>query len=79
MDLAIQINPIHSKSYSNKGMNSNIELKGNAFYALRKYKDALLMYEKAIQLNPNDTDAYVNKGINIINIYKGNALRKLKK
>jgi len=37
--------------------------KGNAFFNLKKYHEAIESYEKALELNPDDNLALNNKGM----------------
>ena len=35
--------------------------RGNAYYQLKQYKEAIQDYEKAIELNPQYSDAHVHR------------------
>ncbi|WP_371218707.1 tetratricopeptide repeat protein [Orientia tsutsugamushi] len=37
--------------------------KGNSFFQLRKYQEAIKNYDVAIKCNPDFIEAYMNKGI----------------
>ena len=39
-----------------------IYFSGNSLYYLRKYEEAIIMYDHALKINPNDAKAYINKG-----------------
>ena len=41
----------------------NIYNIGISLYNLKRYEEAIQMYDKAIQLNPQDSDFYNNKGL----------------
>ena len=36
---------------------------GTTLHVLKRYKEALRMYEKAIKLDPQDSYSYINKGL----------------
>ena len=50
----IKANPNDANAYYNRG---------NIYYDLNNYNQAISDYTKAIELNPNDTGAYNNRGI----------------
>lgn len=52
-DQAIQIDPLFTKPYNNKGV---------VFNNLEQYEDALETLNKAIRIDPNYTLAYINRG-----------------
>ncbi|KJV71953.1 TPR repeat-containing protein 08 [Orientia tsutsugamushi] len=37
--------------------------KGNSFFQLRKYQEAIKKFNLAIKCNPDSAEAYINKGI----------------
>jgi serine/threonine protein kinase len=51
---AIELNPIDSKLYNNRGI---------AYYAKREYEKSIADYTKAAELNPSHTSAYINRGL----------------
>jgi tetratricopeptide (TPR) repeat protein len=77
-DKIIELNPFCSKAYINKGLallnlnknNQAIKLlyKGDSFFQLKKYEEAIQFYDKSIDLDPCSA-CYENKG---------NALKMLK-
>ena len=50
-DKAIQLNPQNSEAFFNKGWKIMILL-GNSLYHLKRYKEAIKIYDYAIQFNP---------------------------
>ncbi|BAG39790.1 tetratricopeptide repeat protein [Orientia tsutsugamushi] len=39
--------------------------KGNSFFKLRKYQEAIKNYDVAIKCNPDSAEAYMNKGASL--------------
>jgi hypothetical protein len=53
-DKVIKIKPTFALAYN---------IKGQAYFSLRKYEEALFCYEKTLELRPNDIEGINNKGL----------------